>query len=463
MSPKTLIFLTPIVLLCGICFAGMFRDVRRGLPLIGLLFFLTTVAPLTETYGRILEFWIEPIQAWRTPLMAVVSGVILAGLIANAHRASTWRPSLPAVLLLVVGCYGALIRLIHEGPASGFISLVFAVVTIAPAGLLLAAAIQDPGDVRAALRPFAIAGLVWMGVTMVQWSVNRSFIYVQTGAGTPFRFTGIGPNPQFTATAFAIVGPMSLFLALNATRQAYRVVWLGLFVTTVPVIFATGSRTGTVMFLIGCIPGIVGRAGVAALLVPPAGVAAWLIAQLFSTGKFAVDLSRIVSTENTRAHVWAELLEQGLSNPIVGVGIESAEASENSYLYGFAVYGAGMLLILALLAATGLWLGLRLVALLRSPHAKPSRLAIYAASLLGAYLFGSIFEGYAIARVNHMHYVWLLGCALAAAILRADWVDQSELTLEDLEAAGALDSPDFDDDLSGVESAHDSVQGHTAN
>lgn len=439
MSPKALIFLAPIAVLCGICFVGMFRDVRRGLPLIGILFLLSMLAPLTEVYGRVIELWVEPIQAFRTPLLALVSSVILAGLVANMHRASTWRPSLPAILLLVVGCYGALIRLIHEGPTSGFISLVFAIVTVAPAGLLLAASIQDPGDVRAALRPFAIAGLVWLAIAFVQWNVNRKFIYVQTGVDAPYRFTGVGPNPQFTATAFAIVGPMALFLALNAPRQVYRIVWLGLFVASVPVIFATGSRTGAVMFLIGCIPGIVGRVGVAALLVPPAAIAAWFIAQLFTTGKFAVDLSRIVSTENTRGRVWAELLEQGLSNPIVGVGIESAEASENSYLYGFAVYGIGMLLVLVLMAASGVWLGLRLVALLRRPNTTPSRLAIYGASLLGAYLFGSIFEGYAIARVNHMHYVWLLGCAVAAAVLRSDHLATRDLTLEELEATGALE------------------------
>ncbi len=439
MTPKAIIFLSPIFILCGICFVGMFRDVRRGLPLIGVLFFLSSLAPLTEIYGRIIELWVEPIQAFRTPLLALVSGVILAGLIANAHRAATWRPSLPAILLLMVGCYGALIRLIHEGPTSGFISLVFAIVTVAPAGLLLAASIQDPGDVRAALRPFAIAGLVWLAIAFVQWNVNRKFIYVQTGVDAPYRFTGVGPNPQFTATIFAIVGPMALFLALNAPRQVYRIVWLGLFVASVPVIFATGSRTGALMFLIGCLPGIVGRMGVAALLVPPAGLAAWFIAQLFTTGKFAVDLSRIVSTENTRGRAWSDLLRQGLSNPIIGVGIESAEASENSYLYGFAVYGAGMLLILALLAATGVWLGLRLVALLRRPNTSPSRLAIYAASVLGAYLAGSVFEGYAIARVNHMSYVWLLGCAIAVAVLRTDRAPDDGLTLEELEATGALE------------------------
>ncbi len=449
MSPKALIFLSPILILCGICFVRMFRDIRHGLPLVGLLFFLCSIAPLTEVYGKIIELWVEPIQAFRTPLLGAVSAVILAGLIANAHRASTWRPSFAASMLLVGGCYGALIRLIHEGPASGFISLTFAIVTLAPAGLLLAASIKDPADARAALRPFVLAGLAWIAVAVVQLYVNQRFAFVQTGADAPHRFSGVSPNPQFTAIVFAVVGPMAFYLALNAPRQAARAFWLAAFIVAIPVVLATGSRTGALMFLIGCLPGIVGRMGVAALLVPPAGVAAWFVAQLFTSGKFAVDLSRIVSTENTRERVWAELLEQGLANPIVGVGIESAEASENSYLYGFAVYGAGMLLILLALAASGTWLALRLVALLRRPNATPSRLALYTASLLGAYLAGTVFEGYAIARINPMHYVWLLGCAMAAAILRSDAAAQAEITLEDLDDVAALDDEQTEPDSTG--------------
>jgi len=125
---------------------------------------------------------------------------------------------------------------------------------------------------------------------------------------------------------------------------------------------------------------------------------------------------RLLSTENTRAGGWQQLLEVGLANPLLGVGVNDTGASENSYLLALAAYGVGGLCMVLLVAAVSAFVVLRLLRLrfgaaYRTPYGGLIDLVV---GFNAMYFIGAVLEGYIVARISPLLFSMLIFGALAA-------------------------------------------------
>ncbi len=413
---------------------GMTKDLRKGLPLLAIITVLASIHPRTKDHGILYEYWLVPLQYFRSESMLLTSAFISMGLVINITRAQWWRFPLPVSLLIIVGTYAGLVRTVHEGAASGLSTLVFALATLVPPAALAIGSLRDREDGERLLRYMGYAGIFWVFGAAVQLVVHQRMAYVRAGLSDNYRFGGLMTNPQHASVYITMIGTLFFHLALNARGLIWKILWFGTLSVTIPMLLATGSRTGAAMLVIGCLPAAITRLGPAALLLPPAGAIAYYGAQFFASGKFGVNTERFLSTENTRTFAWLGLLEKGMESPIVGVGLEEAEFSENSYLLAFASYGVFSLLLTLATSAAAAFLILRLLVAFRRMSADHSRLAVYSMSAIAAYLFGTLLEGYMLSRVNAMHYAFIAMCSVGVFTLRTlkesppltDWLADDE-------------------------------------
>jgi hypothetical protein len=417
---KIAIFATIYLALVAWSLIGMTKDLRKGLPLLAIITVLSSIHPRTEDkMGFLYEYWLIPLQFYRSESMLLTSAFIAMGLVINVTRFSWWRFPLPVALIIIGGMYGGLLRIIHAGPVEGLTTLGFAILTLIPPAALAIGSLRDREDGDRLLRIMGYAGIFWVAGALIQLLVHQRMAYIRTGFVENYRFGGLMTNPQHASVYIALIGGLFFHLALNSKTLFGKVVWFGTLSITVPMLLATGSRTGAVMLLFCCLPASLTRIGPAALLIPPAAGIAYFIAKAIAGGGLNVSTDRFLSTENTRTHAWKGLLEKGMESPMIGVGVQEAEFSENSYLLAFASYGVLSLLITLAVALASGFLVARLIIAWRRMDSGHARLAMYAIGSLGAYLFGSLLEGYMLSRVNVVHYVFFVMCSVGVFTLRS--------------------------------------------
>ena len=161
-----------------------------------------------------------------------------------------------------------------------------------------------------------------------------------------------------------------------------------------------------------------------------------------------------------RSAARATLINQFQASPLLGNGVEGAEKSENSYFYGAAAYGIGMLVLLVAFTLYSVWSVLRLYWRTRSyPNLHSVVDLIIAIHVM--YFAGAFFEGYMISRVSAPLTIIIVAVSMSGAILyQLDRQEAGELFFVDARERDGDDDA-IDDDPDGYDDAWDDVHDET--
>lgn len=415
---------------------------------------ISVLGVATDWYDRVLPTWLLPVQMRRSEIYAGFSVLFAFAALFHFGRIPLSRVSMQGLTLMFAGVFIGGLRLLHHGLADGLLTIALALLATGSMTIALPGLLHSYDDCVRLLRSLALANLFWALAIFVQAAINPSGLML----GGTFRFTGLTANPQAAALALDVLAVVCLWLAMNDSR--WRVVWIGLLSVDVLMLMWTGSRTGALLFLIGAASVLYSRVGRAIFLMPVAGLGALLLYKVAGAlvGSEGVGSSaqRLLSTENTRAGGWRQLLEVGLANPLLGVGVDDTGASENSYLLALAAYGIGGLFMVLLVAAVSAFVVLRLLRLrfgaaFRTPYGGLIDLVV---GFNAMYFIGAVLEGYIVARISPLLFSMLIFGALGAYLphgvemmwdegFEGEW-DPDEETPDD--HASAYDGYSYGDD-----------------
>lgn len=389
---------------------------RWGLVVVfGLMLLASAMALPLDWRGVVLQTVWLPIQSRRS-LLFMIAGVFGVAMLMTQFSRLKGRPvSLAGLVLGVMALYASLLRLYHGGPADGFQSLVFTAVTILPLLLVGPLSVDRPEDVKLTVRAVAVVNMVWVGMCALQFVANYNYLTL----GNEFRFVGLMSNPQHTGALIAFWGVVSLWLLLNDTGRMLRFLYLGLCGANLVILMWTGSRTGLGMTVIGSAAVLYTRAGRGVLFMPVVlilGYAAFKA--MLAVTNLDVGVDRLTSTTDTRSHAWGTLIRVGMDNPLFGAGTDEAEKSENSWLYAFASYGIGMLLLAMLLTLVAMFEWFRAVRHRAALDLPGRRLLDLALGVVAMYFAGAVLEGYIISRVSPSLCFFMLFSGILAALRR---------------------------------------------
>lgn len=412
---------------------------RFSMFLCGTLLFLSAISQQLTWNLLLVRTIITQFQQQRSSLYLATGGLLLLAAVMHVQRLRFRSTPLQSWLLLVIGVYAGLIRMLASDVADGLASIGFAAVTLIPLAVVPPSLIRSWWDMYILPRAVGVACLLWSSLCVVQFVVNRRAL--TTGYLTQ-RFVGMTGNPQHASAFLAFSLICCVFLVLNDPKTRYRLVWMGTAAIAAVFLLWTASRTGVAMAAIGVAACFYGRAGSAILLLPIVGGVGYTAYSFLAGQRVDFDVERFTTGGQTRAAAWQELLRDFTSNPVFGnggTGVKSefrAEKSENSLLYGLATYGAGMGMLVILLALASLLQIIKLVRVRRSMQPYQRRLVEYLIGMQAAFWGGSIFEGYIIGRVSSPIIFMMFFAAMASRAI--------ELAAEE-QAAGVEYAPEGED------------------
>ena len=106
---------------------------KLGIQVAGLMMLVASLGTWVDRVsGRPVLTWIAPLQAYRSPLFALVGGLLFFVFLGLGGRLKGARLPAQGVILLLIGLYGGVLRVVHGDPRDGFLSLILAVTTILP-------------------------------------------------------------------------------------------------------------------------------------------------------------------------------------------------------------------------------------------------------------------------------------------------------------------------------------------
>jgi len=374
---------------------AMMANLKWAMVVVAGMFLVASMGVQGDEFVGV-RLWLYPIQANRSPLFLGMGVLLFAGVI--GHISATTSRGLPAqgLLILAIGLYAGLLRIVHESPASGLMSIVFVLATTLPLLFVVLGTLEEWDDFYFVLRWLLISNIAWIALVGVQFVLNPSLLTLCRNS----RFFGLTGNPQHAAAYLGVAATISLWLYLNDPQRRLRLVWLALLGLNGILLVWTGSRTGVGMFVVGAVLATYGRLGRTALYLP---LAVGMLLVMYSIMQAAnVDMesvSHLASTVDTRSGAWANMIDSGMRNPILGAGIEDAGDSENSYFYAFAAYGAGMIGLILLLMATSAIVGIKLFFQRWSLHPDHRTIIDLTIGFNAMFFAGAVFEGYLMARV----------------------------------------------------------------
>lgn len=414
--PLPILGLAALVLLigAGVYLYGLTKKWGALVPFFVMLMSAALALPLDWDGSLRQTFWL-PLQQQRSNLF-LAGGVALALVIlAQSAHLRGKAQSVVIWLLLAASIYASLMRFVHEDGISGSKSVVFNLLTLLPLILMPSVVIREFEDFYLILRTIALSSIVWTGMVMVQFVVNPSMITM----GNSNRFVGVLSNPQHAGVLLAFFSVVLLWLILN-DKKHFRILYIGMLGISSLFLLWTGSRTGLGMTVIGSVAILYTRLGRAILIMPVVAVIAFiaftLVADVSSTESA---FSRLTSTEDTRSGAWAKLIRNGMESPLTGVGIEESEKSENSWLYGFAAFGIGMLSILIVITIAGAFSGMMWFrAKFSLPHVYRPMMDLCLGAL-AMYFAGAFLEGYMLARVSPMLCLLPIFCSMGSMLSRS--------------------------------------------
>ncbi len=396
MPVPILIALISFGLIAGLIYLlGLTKKWGILLPFAGMMLFSSMALPLTWNDRLNPTVWL-PLQSTRSSLFFASGIAATLVVLFQINRMRGKHISVSAYILFFIGLYGALLRFVHGDAADGAFSVVFTLFTLTPLLLAAAIVIDEFQDLRLIFRSIALVNIAWVGMVFVQIAVNPKFVM----QGNEYRFVGLLSNPQHSGVLMAFLCVIVLWLLLNDQRK-YKIIFIGLLSINGLLLLWTGSRTGLGMAVIGTSAVLYSRAGRAILLLPLVGILGYISLKIM-VDVVGIDLGfeRMASTENTRTDAWLMLIETAKESPLFGVGMGEMDRSENSWLYGYASYGIGMLILLLLMTFVSM---VEIAKSIKYRFTMPHEYRPYLDVLIGImlmYYAGAVLEGYMISRVS---------------------------------------------------------------
>jgi len=411
---------------------------KRGMLIAfgGLLLFGSIAVGRDWKDNAIPGIWLT-IQSYRSEGYFLF-GVLLLGLILiQIWRGSGKGVSAAAWLLVLLSFYAATLRFFHNGPADGLFSIAFVIGTVVPVAMLPRLVIDDFEDFLRILRTVCVVSTGWLAMCAMQFVVNPRHLTT----GNENRFLGLLSNPQHAAALAAFTAVVAVWLLLNDSYRRYVLVYAALAGINMILIAWAGSRTGMGMVVVGLSFVLFSRAGRAILLLPIVALLGVVLFKLLGQAEgLGSGLDRLASTENTRSEAWQTLLATGRGAPMIGVGMEDIDRSENSWLYAFAAYGIGAAALSVLATALMVWEMLKLGAKRFGAEVLAKPYIDFVLGFVMMYLAGAVFEGYMIARVGAPS-VFIVMVLSMGAVLRKNLLSQHPVMHDE----GAEYAEEYDD------------------
>lgn len=362
----------------------------------GMLMASALATHSTET-GYINNTWLRIIQERRAEFYLGLGCLLFVLNIPHLPKFRINTLSAQGLCLLAINLYAGALDMVHmPGTLDGLMRIGLMLITMPAVMVAMGTMLNDWSDFQRAMRGLGFVGAAWVGAVIIQLFIDHRQLIL---AGT-VRFTGLLGNPQATAV---FVGPMATilaWLAFNDNDRRMRWFWIASSVAMTVMVLWTGSRTGTLMYLVGLTAVLHTRLGRAVFLLPLAAAGVYGMLQLIESMGISLGLERLTSGLDTRTDAWRMLLEDAMNAPLFGGGGAAARKVENSFLLGMVIYGVFMLaLILLLMVINGVQC-LRLLNLRRRAPGNVQRLidVIIAYNLI--YFMGAFFEWIVLSRVD---------------------------------------------------------------
>ena len=426
---------------------------KFSLFIIGAMLFTSSMAVAADWQGHFQKIWLYPIQIRRSDLFMGLGVMLFVTIAGHLNKMSLRSIPVQSVALLSISLYAGMLRFVHEGLASSAMSLTFTMVTAFPLLFVLPALLRNKEDWFPMLRMVMWVSALWIGAVLIQVVLNHRMLVLGRG----LRFTGLTNNPQHAAVILATFSIVAMWLLLNDKNRRMVPIWAGLLATNLLFTVWTGSRTGLGITVIGAMVILHRHMRRAVLLLPVAGLILWILLEVVGSN-VNLGADRLVSTQNTRSYAWMNMLRNARRDPLIGVGIGEAGDSENSFLYGFASYGVGMVALQFLLVIVSGVQGFRLLRWRSHAPASISSFSDLIIAYFAMYFAGSIVEGYMIARVGAPLMFLLLFGSMATIFIQntrdAAWSDDHTLDDDWWEYEGVgPDEPDEWEEHEGVQPA----------
>jgi hypothetical protein len=367
-------------------------------------------------------------QANRQVAYAVCAGMVMLGVAVHASRISTRTVPGLGLGMMLMGVYMGIITIFHSGAGAGIAAAALALGSVGVMLLFLASYLRTWDDINSLLRMFVLVGCLWSLLCIVQVGIDQRAL---TMGYASRRFMGLAGNPQHAAGFSAVMATVAFWIYLNNVSKRWRLVSMFCATTHVVFILWTASRTGLAMTTIGFAGVLYSRLGRAVLLAPVAAAAGFGLLTLAQALGIQFGLERFTSTDDTRSVKWLTLIENGLANPVIGLGLEDAGGSENGFLYGFAAFGIGLPLIMGVLLFSTMAMCLRLLGVrFDTPNPVGKRVIDLTIAYFAMYWAGNMFEGFGVARMSpQLCFFVMFACVAssATAIVR----DEAAMALEE--------------------------------
>lgn len=387
---------------------------ERAVWIIGPMLFASCLGVGVEWDGRIIRGPFFPLQSSRSEIFLVLGIALGLHVIVHSRALAGRTPAFPAVVLTLIGLYAAMLRFVHEGGASGVESIVYWAATLLPLLLIVPILVQDFNDPFRILRTITWVNLAWVALVAVQVVVRPSSLVM----GRENRFIGLLGNPQHAGSLMAVFTAVGIYLILNDHRKFIRLLSLALCGANVILLAWTGSRTGLGMAVLAISGVLYSRVGKAILWLPAIAILTVIALEVAKSLGLTIGFERLASTQNTRAESWTNLLRNGLSSPVIGRGVQELGDSENGYLYGFAAYGFGMVMLIGLLIAATIATSLKLWSRRKYLPLEYRSLCDFTIGYFALYFGGSMFEGYMMARVAANLTFFMLFAGIAGMLIQ---------------------------------------------
>ena len=396
------------------CFVLMLIKKERANWVIGVMLFASSLGIPVEYNGKVITGIFFKLQLYRSELFLLCGMALACHVLVHIRETRGRFVSLQGSIIVVMGFYAALLRFIHSGAADGSESVLYAFFTLIPLLWALPLLIHDFSDVWRLLRTFAVVNAIWIGGVAAQIAINPSVVVI----GREQRFIGLLGNPQHTGTLMAVFVALSLYLFLNDPLKRYKLIYLTLFGINTGFRAWAWSRTGLVMAVLAITGVLYARVGKAILWLPAVAIFVAISLKLLEMAGLSIGFERLASTNNTRASAWSNLWHNGLDSPIVGKGVEGAGDSENGYLYGFAAYGIGMVMLIMILMLGTAYTSFKLWARRKYLPIEYRSLSDFLIGYFALYFGGSFFEGYMMARVASHLLFFLVFTGIASQFIQ---------------------------------------------
>ena len=377
----------------------------------GALFATALTAPIDDLKTHYLETWMHPVQVQRAAIHLGL-GVVLSIIMLAQGGASAQLLPASSMLLLTIGLLAGLLQFVHEDAGTALQSLGFALATIPSMIAVVGRLTRDYDGCLRMIRVLMWVSVIWTFCCSVQFVINPKLLLNNTG-----RFWGMLANAQQAAVFCAPLTVGALWLLLNDPQRRTKFLWLALTAINLLFLIWTGSRTGALMLVVGCMGVLYARVGRAVLLLPVAGLVFWALYGLSDSLQIGANLERFASTDNTRGWVWKAQIETALANPLIGAGWGDAGGSESSYLGSFAGYGIGMFLLVIGLLFVTMWGCAKLLIARRSMPPELRALTDLYNGFMAMYFAGAAFEGYILARSAATSVMFLMFAGIGKFLL----------------------------------------------